>query len=779
MKLCKSTTVLIFLFPFLSFSQYDENRVSELINKGSESELVMESSIMIQEGYLYQAGQLVDKLLQMNPASSNYNYRRGFIYFEMSTDFVKAMPYLEKAVLKTDKKYDPFNTKELAAPVDAFFELGKCYHAAGNINKAEEFYNKFLESSIAKSNNVFFAKLYLEQCKVARTEFASPKNVYLKNIGSAVNTENPEFSPVISLDGSALYYTSRRKWANGASDKGLDSRYNLYPEDIYVSYRDFDSTWMQPVKLEFCDPLQNEATLAVSPDERRVYVYQDTKGNGDIFYSDFSTNKFQKVTHLDDKKINTNDWETHVTVSPDGQMLYFVSNRKGGMGGRDIYYCLKQKDSTWGNPVNAGPNINGPMDDESPFVSIDNGTLYFSSNGNKSMGGFDIFMSKLDSKGQWGPAMNLGSPINSTCDDLFYTTTTDGLTGYLTSIRVDGKGEKDIYEIKNNYLGVKNIAVFKGQINVIGGKPLPDDVYVNLKCVDCQNPYDRKLFPRIRDGVLMNSLEPCKEYEITFSYEKNGKKNFYSEKFKTDCTKEYSEVYREFWLDIDKQMIVKPYYIVGTITDSKTNAKLAGVSINLINKKTGEKLYQLPTNTAGSYKTDTLGGMKKGDNVEFALTLEKTGYITMTYDVPMTLGDNSEIRIDRSLAKNEAGTDIGLNVNPIYFDYNKWDIRPDAAKELDKIVEIMKKNPNIKIELGSHTDSRGKDDYNIKLSDQRAKASARYIVSKGIAAGRITGKGYGETKLKVSDEQINNMPKWDEKEKGHQLNRRTEFIIVK
>lgn len=779
MSFLKSTILLALLFPFVSSAQYDDKRVAELIRNGSESELVMESSIMIQEGYFYQAGTIVDKLLELQPASSNYNYRRGFIYLEMSSDFVKAQPYLEKAVLKTDKKYDPFNAKETAAPVDAYFELGKCYHMAGNISKAEELYNKFLESSIAKSNNVFFAKLFLEQCKVAKTEMANPKNVYLKNMGSSVNTKNPEYSPVISLDGSALYFTSRRRWPTGASDKGLDPRNNQYPEDIYVSYRDFDSTWMDPIKLEFCDSLQNEATLAVSPDERRVYAYMDTQGNGDIFYSDFSTNKFQVVTHLDNKKINTNDWETHATVTPDGKTMYFVSNRKGGYGGRDIYSCVKQKDGSWGDPVNLGPNINGPMDEESPFVSIDNSTLYFSSNGNKSMGGFDIFMSSIGSNGQWGPAVNLGSPINSTCDDVFYTTTVDGLTGYMTSLRVDGKGEKDIYEIKNNYLGVKNVAVLNGKINVIGGKPLPEDVSITLKCLDCENPYDMKIFPRMRDGVFMNALEPCKQYDITFSYEKNGKKNFYTEKFKTECNKEYSEVYREFWLDVDKQMMVKPYYVVGTITDSKTNAKLDGVAISLINKKTGEKLYDLPSGKNGSYKTDTLGGMKQGDNVEFALKLEKAGYVTMTYDVPVTLAENSEIRIDRSLAKNEAGTDIGLNVNPIYFDYNKWDIRPDAAKELDKIVKIMKENPGIKIELGSHTDSRGTSEYNIKLSDRRAKASAQYIVSKGISANRISGKGYGETKLKVSDTQIENMPTWDEKEKGHQLNRRTEFIIVK
>jgi outer membrane protein OmpA-like peptidoglycan-associated protein len=132
------------------------------------------------------------------------------------------------------------------------------------------------------------------------------------------------------------------------------------------------------------------------------------------------------------------------------------------------------------------------------------------------------------------------------------------------------------------------------------------------------------------------------------------------------------------------------------------------------------------------------------------------------------------------MAKMDVGVDIGaLNINPIYFDYNKSNIRPDAAAELDKIVKIMKDNPTLKIELGSHTDSRGSDEYNMSLSDRRAKASAEYIISNGISRNRITGKGYGESKLKVSDKVINALPTEEEKEVAHQKNRRTEFIIVK
>jgi outer membrane protein OmpA-like peptidoglycan-associated protein len=528
--------------------------------------------------------------------------------------------------------------------------------------------------------------------------------------------------------------------------------------------------------MEFCDSLQNEATMAVNPDERRIYVYQDTKGNGDIFYSDFSTNRFQAVTHLDNKKINTDSWETHCTVTPDGETMYFVSDRKGGYGARDIYYAKRQSDGTWGDPVNAGPNINGPMDEESPFVSIDNSTLYFSSNGNKSMGGFDIFMSKFEN-GTWGKATNLGYPINSTCDDLFYTTTSDGLTGYITSVRSDGKGDKDIYQVKNNYLGVKNIAVLNGRINVIGGNQIPEDVYVTLKCLDCEKPYEKKIYPRMRDGGFTNSLEPCKEYEVSFSYKDNAKKNFYAEKFKTDCTKEYSEVYREFWLDLNKQMMVKPYFFAGTITDEKSKEKLDNVNVQIKNVKSNDDLAELNTRK-GLYKSDTVGGMKKGDNVKFSVTLTKEGYLTKTFEQQNLLGDDSKIVINGVMERIEIGLDLAKFIKPIYFDFNKSNIRKDAAKELDVIVRIMKENPSIKIELGSHTDTRGSDESNLSLSDRRAKSSAEYIISKGIDRSRITGKGYGETKLIVSDAEIEAMPAKEAQEAAHQLNRRTEFLIV-
>src|SRR5690606_26222092 len=153
-----------------------------------------------------------------------------------------------------------------------------------------------------------------------------------------------------------------------------------------------------------------EATISVSSDERRIYIYQDAAGGGDIYYSDFTNNSFSQIEELPFKGINSNDWETHCTVTPDGQNMYFVSNRPGGYGGRDIYRIVKLPNGNWSEPQNLGPEINTPYDEDSPFIAVDNKTLYFSSNGSKSMGGFDVFVSFRDELNNWSTPVNMGYP---------------------------------------------------------------------------------------------------------------------------------------------------------------------------------------------------------------------------------------------------------------------------------------------------------------------------------------------------------------------------------
>lgn len=526
-----------------------ENDIRKMVENESEQKLVVQCSVLMQEGFSYYAEIIADKLLTFQPNSANYNYRKGFLMLDAHTDFEGAMPHLKIAVKDVNKNYDMYSAKEKSSSTDAYYYLARCYHLNEQIPEAVEYYNKFIASSDQGSELIPMAKLKLQQCDVAYREISNPKKALVENVGPVINTDRPEFTPVVSLDGSALYFTSKRAWEDNSTDKFRDKRFNQYPEDIYVSYIDFDGTWIDPFRLDFCDGQRNEATMAVSADERRIYVFQDESGNGDIYYSDFTTNRFQEIQFLNDKRINSEDWEPHCYVTTDGQNLYFTSDRPGGFGGRDIYRVVRLPDGSWSEPINLGPSVNTPYDEDAPFVAIDNKTLYFSSNGPLSMGDFDVFVTRRDENNNWSAPINLGYPLNSTGDDIYYTTTVDGLRGFLTSFRKGGQGEKDIYEIKNEAITLQKVAVLKGQIKTVDGSQIPEDVAITVNCATCSEENSRLVFPRLRDGVYFSSLDPCEEYELIYTFDK-GKREIYREKVKTDCEKEYSEIFRDIMLDV-------------------------------------------------------------------------------------------------------------------------------------------------------------------------------------------------------------------------------------
>jgi tetratricopeptide (TPR) repeat protein len=569
--MARTTPLFIFLSVFLfSFSGncqpgiITEPEVREIAASGNENQLVMQASTLMQDGYSYYAEILVDRLIQLKPESSNYNYRKGFLCLEIRKDYLTAIPFLQKAVVDTDQNYDMYSSKEKSAAIDALFHLAACYHLNEEIDSAEVYYNKFKEVSKKKSELLPVVEVRLVQCTEARKQIANPVKVYLKNMDAPINTDYPEYSPVISLDGRSLYFTSRRPWENNETDAYKDPRINQYPEDVYVSYLRDDSTWAEPIRLDFCKPQQNEATIAIGSDERKIYIYEDATGNGDIYFTDFYSAKFQDIEKLEIEDINTKFWETHSMMSHDKKTFYFVSDRPGGFGGRDIYMVkLKArdgKDDKWGDPINLGPSVNGPGDEDSPFISVDNRTLYFATNDGRSIGGFDIMRTVLQDDGTWLPSENLGYPFNSTNDDIFYTTTLDGRKGYMTSFRQDGKGEKDIYEIHNDFLGLKDIAVLKGLIKTVDDKPIPEDFAINVKlvCIDCdEDSPDRFVFPRLRDGKFMTGLKPCKTYRLEYT-DLGGDSIMGTDRFTTFCDTSYQEIYRDILLDVDKRILVFP-----------------------------------------------------------------------------------------------------------------------------------------------------------------------------------------------------------------------------
>lgn len=558
-------TILIFVVLCISTINFSQNlteqQLNHILETSTEPELVrLNTELIINKNY-YHASIVADKLLTFNQESPNYNYRKGFSIFTNATFFNEAIPYFEIAITDVNKNYDMLSHKELSAPIDAFYYMGRSHHLSGKMDQAIEYYQQFLALIGKKNVLVQQTELYITQCHEAKKIMKTPVDYEVINVGSTINTDKPEYSPVVSLDGSALYFTSRRLHSDSANINIKEPGTNLHLEDVYVSYKDKNNQWTVPKIMDFCKPEYNEATVAVSTDERRIYVCKDETGNGDIYYSNFESSEFQELNFLEDKGVNTEAWETHITVSPDGQRKYFASDREGGYGGRDIYMIEKSADGNWSEPVNLGPTINTPHDEDAPFIAVDNKTMYFAHNGPKSMGGFDIFTTHIQENGEWSEPLNLGYPLNSTSDEIYYTTTVDGLTGYLTSYRDGGYGDKDIYEVRNKHLGVDNIAVLLGEIETKDKSPLPEHIAFTVKCLDCDDPYEFTLFPRISDGTFFASLYPCQEYEVTF-HKNNGEEEISQEIIKTNCDLKYEEIYRRMVLDVPGLTVMKPEELI-------------------------------------------------------------------------------------------------------------------------------------------------------------------------------------------------------------------------
>ena len=756
------------LIPFSGIAQYTEIEIKNIIAQASEQELVVENSRLLQENFFHFADLISDKLLEINPESANYKYRKGFIELEMRHNYIQAIELFSSSTGNIDKNYDMYSIKEGAVPADIFFHLGHAYHLNEEFDNAVNNYNKFIELTRKESELIEYAERGIAQCKVAKNLMGNPKDVIIENLGDSINSEFADFSSNISLDGRALYYTSRRPWADGASNGFKDPMMNHYPEDIYQATLSKDDIWMSPLKMDLCKPNFNEASVSVSIDERRVYTYNDKKGNGDIYFSDLKNGTFTPIAPIGKTGVNTETrWETHYTVSPDGNMAFFVSDKGSGYGHRDIYY-MEKENGVWSEPKNMGGTINSKWDEDAPFMGLDNNVLYFSSNDSTSMGEFDVFMSVKDENGIWSTPINMGYPINSVGDDLFYTHTADGQKAYLSSFRKGGKGEKDIYRMDVNS-EIRNIAFLNGEIIHSQNKEIPEDSYVELTCLTCEDQNKTVINPRVRDGVFMSKLEKCKEYQLAYYYNETTV-DPYTDKFSTNCDLAYQEIYKRVLLDEENQVIIPffEYNLEGIVADRKTGEMIPNAKV--IFTKDGAEIEVLSTDSSGVFISNLVERKDFGYLLNYTVSISADGYLMATYDLNETLSSDSLIQLSYLLDKKEIGTDLGPFM--IYYNFDKYDIREDAKVELDKIVKVMNENPEVKIELGSHTDCRGSWKYNSRLSKKRAKSAADYIAKRITNSDRIVSKGYGESQP-VSDCKCASCSKEE-----HQLNRRTEFIII-
>lgn len=457
-----------------------------------------------------------ENLIQEQPDNANLNYKLGYCILNSSINKHKSLPYLEKARNNISSSYSHFDYNEKNVPKEVLYHLARAYHLNYKLDDAQTTFNAFINGVSKKHTLNDASNLSIIQCDVARKLVAKPNNYIIKNIGNKVNGIYSDFGPVTTADEKVLFFTSRRLRKDSSNLDFISPQDGKYFEDVYVTNRNMeDGSWKEPEVIEtISNPRSNQATISVSIDGKWLFVYVDDEGDGNIYISEINqeTGEYSRLQKLEDK-INTTSWETHATISRDGTILYFVSDRDGGFGGRDIYKVVKQADGTWGDVTNLGPEINTKYDEESPFFHPDNNTLFFSSNGSSSMGGFDIFYSELNKDGSWSAPKNMGYPLNTVDDDVFLVTNPSGRRGYYSSAKEGGFGEKDIYEVYLDTSYTDPLAVVKGYIIQVDSNRVDAKVLVtNLTTGVGPDVY----FPRKLDDGYIIILDPCNNYLIEY-----------------------------------------------------------------------------------------------------------------------------------------------------------------------------------------------------------------------------------------------------------------------
>jgi len=395
----------------------------------------------------------IKTLLFTYPDDPEFNFMLGVCYFHTAKDIVTAIDQLEKAVKITKRK------KLL---IEIRYYLGRSYRINSMFEKAIDNFNA-LRSMLSARNDRMQAKvdLLIESSKYAKKMCANPVSINITSLGKIINSSADDHSPCISADERYLVFTSRRK--GEYDEKSTDGHYY---EDIYAS--SFDGyDWVTPTKIDAFSSPGHDASVSISADGRTMLIFRSEKGNkkssgGDIYISYRMGNKWTEPEKLGGK-INSKSRETHAAISPDGKTLYFSSDRPGGLGGLDIYYARKNAFGKWSNVKNIGKKINTKYDEQCPYMHIDGHSLYFSSNGHTTIGGLDIFVSTKDDK-KWTEPKNLGYPINSLRDDVFFVPTADGKRAYFASARKGGQGGLDLYMMNINNVRARKLFVIRGAI---------------------------------------------------------------------------------------------------------------------------------------------------------------------------------------------------------------------------------------------------------------------------------------------------------------------------
>ncbi len=577
----------------------------------------------------------------------------AYLYMEQNKKLLGILHF--KTALELNSKFFP----------RCYFDLALAELMVGQYEDAQKNLETYLKLDRVSPTTKEQAQRYLKTAKYGAIAVKNPKPFNPINLGKGVNAPDYEYFPSITADGKTLFFTRNYR------KDGKEAQ-----EDFYVSQK-VNDVWQTATSVDEINSPGNEGAPSISADGQYMFYascvnmygnYGDEtrKGYGscDIFFAQQSNGKWTKPQNIG-PPINTANWETQPSFSSDGKTLYFIRGivTRDGIKDQDIYMSEIGADGKFGTPVKLGQNINTPGIEESVYIHPDNQTLYFSSDGHEeNMGGLDLYLCRRQADGTWGPAVNLGYPINTYNDENSLLVDPSGKVAYFASDREGGFGGLDLY-----------------------GFELPADV---------------------------------RPTPITF--------------------------------------------MKGKVFDIKTKAPL-DASVEVIDLETQKTVVRSFSNSKGEFLTV----LTSGKNYLVNVSREKYLYYSDNFSLKNVVTDfNKPFILEIPLQPIDTG--VAIELKNIFFDVDKFDLKPESKAELEKLVSFLKSNAKIRIEISGHTDSDGNKKANQLLSQNRSKAVYDYCVAQGIVAARLTFKGYGDNKAKVPNTTAENKAK----------NRRTEIKII-
>jgi outer membrane protein OmpA-like peptidoglycan-associated protein len=626
---------------------------------------------------------------------------------------------------------------------DIEFWIGKSYQYGLDFDKALVYFNLYREKLVKKPNYQGKDKIdmttvdrSIHECDNGKQYVANPMNFSIVNIGREINSEFDDYGPVLSEREDEIVFTSRRRDDNLNQNVFED---NLPFEDIFMAKKT-GTAWAFAANVgNKVNTLYHESSLALSADGKTLFIYNDV-GGGDILYCERQPDGTWGEPIPLPGIINSSFQEKSISISKDEKTLYFTSNRPGGLGGTDIYRATKDSKGQWSNVKNVGPMINTSLNDDGPFIDYDGKTLYFSSQGHNGMGGYDIFKTTYDEKNAtYSEPQNLGYPINTPDNEVYFTTSADSKRAYYSSVREDGMGYTDIYVITSSE-GIKNAT------------PVP---------VAATTPEVKKTEPVVtkEPDPVIKKQDPVVTPKDTTAIAKKDPPVDQKNTTKTEPVKTPPKTEPKKEPKPEPKALIYEVKLVDADSKTPLNAKI---------RMQGQRDNIIVASTAkgnGVYEFKITNPTPK----DYRLSIEIDGYVFVNQNLRLQGAKGQEKIVSRTFEMRKLAVGVTSILRNIYFDYDRARFKTESYGELNKLESMLRQNQNIKVEISGHTDAYGKWDYNKNLSQKRAEAVKDYLTKKGIDPRRVKAVGYGESKPLASN---------DDEDEGRELNRRVEFKVL-